>query len=65
MRVSLPGRNGDLTMEIILSILFILGAMCIGLGAFLIHIGKSVGAGLVTFGIIMVGISSGIVKLGS
>jgi len=48
-----------------LSILFILGAMCIGLGAFLIHLGKSSGAGLVTFGIILLGISSGIVRIGA
>ena len=46
-------------MESVLSIIYILGAMLIGLGAFMIHLGKSVGAGLLTFGIILLGIATG------
>lgn len=48
-------------MENALSIIYILGAMLIGLGAFMIHLGKSVGAGFLTFGIILIGIASGII----
>lgn len=52
-------------MKTFLSILFIVGAMLIGLGAFLIHLGKSSGAGLLTFGIILLGISAGVVRIGA
>lgn len=52
-------------MEIFLSILFILGAALIGIGAFLVHLDKPIGAGLITFGIILLGISSGIVRIGA
>lgn len=52
-------------MELFLSILFILGAMLIGVGAFMIHLGKPIGAGALTFGIILLGISAGIVKIGA
>ena len=48
-------------MQAFLSILFIIGAMCIGLGAFSIHLGKSVGAGLLTFGIILLGLSTKVI----
>ena len=46
-------------MENVFSIIYILGAMLIGLGAFMVHLGKSVGAGFLTFGIILLGIASG------
>ena len=49
-------------MESVLSIIYILGAMLIGLGAFMIHLGKSVGAGFLTFGIILLGIASGTIS---
>lgn len=45
-------------MESVLSIIYILGAMMIGLGSFMVHLGKSVGAGFLTFGIILLGIAS-------
>lgn len=48
-------------MENVFSIIYILGAMLIGLGAFMIHLGKSIGAGFLTFGIILIGIASGII----
>lgn len=48
-----------------MSILFILGAMLIGLGAFMIHLGKPLGAGALTFGIILLGISAWIVRIGA
>lgn len=52
-------------MELFLSILFIIGAMSISLGAFMIHMGKAYGSGFLTFGIILIGISAGIVKIGA
>jgi hypothetical protein len=52
-------------MNIFLSILFIIGAMMISLGAFSIHLGKAYGAGFLTFGIILLGISAGIVRIGA
>lgn len=52
-------------MELFMSILFIIGAMSISLGAFMIHMGKAYGAGFLTFGIILIGISAGIVKIGA
>lgn len=51
-------------MDKVYSILYILGAMLIGLGAFMIHLGKAPGAGLLCFGIILIGISAGYVSFG-
>lgn len=48
-------------METVLSITYIVGAALIGIGAFLIHLGKATGAGLLTFGIILIGIAAKIV----
>ena len=52
-------------MGIVLSILFIVGAMLIVVGAFMVHLGKSLGAGALTFGIILLGISAGLVRIGA
>ena len=52
-------------MELFMSILFILGAMLIGVGAFMIQMGKSLGSGALTLGIILLGISAGIVRIGA
>lgn len=51
-------------MTTFLSIIYIVGAMLIAMGAFMIHLGKSVGAGLLCFGLILIGISAGIVNFG-
>lgn len=52
-------------MELFMSILFIVGSMSISLGAFMIHMGKAYGTGFLTFGIILIGTSAGIVKIGA
>ena len=49
-------------MNIFNSIVYIIGAMLIALGAFLIHMDKSVGAGLLCFGIILIGIVTGFIN---
>lgn len=49
-------------MTIFNSINYIVGAMLIAFGIFLIHLGKSLGAGLLCFGIILIGISAEIVR---
>lgn len=50
-----------MTMDKVYSILYILGAMLIGLGAFMIHLGKAVGSGFLTFGIILIGIATKVI----
>ena len=52
-------------MTAFLSILYIIGAMLIATGAYMIHLGKALGAGLLCFGIILLGISANIVNFGA
>ena len=51
-------------MNTVFSIIYIVGAALIGLGAFLIHLGKPTGAGLLTFGICLIGIGAKVINFG-
>lgn len=48
-------------MEIVLKVIYIVGAMLVAIGAYMIHLNKPAGAGLVTFGIVLIGIGSGVI----